>query len=71
MSNNEVHTTYNMGIPVGVYMPAAAGMEEKLLLYNHWNILVKYQPVAESNKEFHIVGFEVEPRSYGITKDQS
>lgn len=46
-------------------------IEEKFLLYNHWNILVKYQPVPESEKEFHIVGFEVEPRSYGNTLEMS
>ena len=71
MVNNQVHTSYNMGLQVGIYMPAAAGIEEKFLLYNHWNILVKYQPVPESEKEFHIVGFEVEPRSYGNTMEQS
>ena len=64
-----VHTSYGDGIPVGKVVFDAISQQGRHILYNHLNILVKTQPVPESN-ELRIVGFEVEPRSYRPVKFQ-
>lgn len=58
----EVHNEYDDGIPVGKVIYDKDG-NKKYVLYNHWILTMKTQPVAES-KNHRIVGFEVEPRSY-------
>ena len=44
---------------------------KKLVLYNHFNILVKTQLAYGSSDDHQIVGFEIEPRSYAPSKDPS
>ena len=59
-----MHTDYEDGIPVGKYI-LGDDMEFKHVLYNHWVITIKTQPVEDS-AHMRIVGFEVEPRSYAV-----
>ena len=53
----EVHKNYYDGIPVGKIT------DTQQILYNHWEITVRVQPLPET-VHMRIVGFEVEPRSY-------
>ena len=55
-------TEYSEGIPVGKLIIDSSG-KNKYILYNHFNFLVKTQPIAKSSK-IRIVGFEIEPRYY-------
>ncbi len=56
---------YSEGIPVGAFLKGnwATPRTDQHYLYNHWNIVIKYQFVEGSNK-VRIVGFEVEPFSH-------
>ena len=58
------HQDYDDGIPVGKLVTDQNG-KEKYILYNHWNMVIKLQDL-ENTKQKRIVGFEVEPRSFGI-----
>ena len=53
-----MHTDYDDGIPLGFEL-----INGEYALNNHWNIVVKTQPVPNS-KNHRIVGLEVEARSY-------
>ena len=53
-----MHTDYDDGIPLGFEL-----ITGEYALNNHWNIVVKTQPVPNS-KNHRIVGLEVEARSY-------
>mmetsp|Transcript_870 Transcript_870/g.1174 ORF Transcript_870/g.1174 Transcript_870/m.1174 type:complete len:117 (-) Transcript_870:1334-1684(-) len=60
------HRDYQQGIPVGKIVVDSSDIKNirhKYVLYNHWNIVVKTQPM-EQTTAVRIVGFEVEPRSY-------
>ena len=58
------HQDYDDGIPVGKVVYDENG-NEKYILYNHWNMVIKLQPIDQTTQK-RIVGFEVEPRSFGI-----
>lgn len=59
----EVHNEYDDGIPVGKYFYDSTTDSFKYILYNHFMLTIKEQPIEDS-KKVRIVGFEVEPRSY-------
>ena len=44
-------------------VPIGEKVGEQYLLYNHWIFTVETQPI-ENSKDFYIVGFSVEPRSF-------
>ncbi len=64
--SDEETLVYSEGIPVGHFLFkgwSASPKKEETVLYNHWNIVIRYQFVEGSNK-VRIVGFEVEPLSH-------
>ena len=61
----KVHKDYFDGIPVGKMVKGDQDGVFNYVLYNHWVITTRVQPLEGSSKSFRIVGFEVEPRSYG------
>lgn len=59
-----VHTDWDNGIPIG-----KRSSDGEYLLYNHFILFVKTQPLPGSKWNHRIVGFDVEARSYDDMND--